>query len=82
MPNAISADGSIITFWSTGRELIANDTNETIDVFVVEIPNDNEESNELNDKTTVCHKGKKSLVISEHAVQEHIKHGDVLGTCD
>lgn len=32
-------------------------------------------------KAFVCHKGKKSLSISEAAVNAHLKHGDYLGPC-
>lgn len=33
-----------------------------------------------NDKVTVCHKG-KTLCISPSAVNAHLNHGDVLGSC-
>ena len=32
-------------------------------------------------KVTVCHKGKKSISISQNAVPAHQRHGDTLGTC-
>jgi hypothetical protein len=32
-------------------------------------------------KTTVCHKGKKTISIGNAAVAAHLRHGDVVGTC-
>ena len=32
-------------------------------------------------KIDVCHKGKKTINISNHAVPAHIAHGDTLGPC-
>jgi hypothetical protein len=32
-------------------------------------------------KTTVCHKGKKTVRISNKAVRSHVRHGDKLGPC-
>jgi hypothetical protein len=32
-------------------------------------------------KTTVCHKGKKTVRISNKAVRSHVRHGDELGPC-
>jgi hypothetical protein len=29
----------------------------------------------------VCHKGKKTLVLPQEAVQAHLDHGDSLGPC-
>ncbi len=34
-----------------------------------------------NDKVLVCHKGKKTICISEPDVADHIDHGDQLGEC-
>jgi hypothetical protein len=33
------------------------------------------------DKALVCHKGKKTLEVSEAAVGAHLKHGDQRGAC-
>lgn len=33
------------------------------------------------DKVTVCHKGKKTLVIARPALQAHLGHGDTRGPC-
>jgi len=33
-------------------------------------------------KVDVCHKGRKTLNISENAVSAHLAHGDSLGACD
>ena len=30
---------------------------------------------------TVCHKGKKTLVLPDDAVQAHLSHGDSYGSC-
>ena len=35
-----------------------------------------------NEKVIVCHKEKKSLRISENALQAHLNHGDTEGQCD
>jgi hypothetical protein len=32
-------------------------------------------------KTTVCHKGKKSISIGNPAVPAHLRHGDTVGSC-
>ncbi len=32
-------------------------------------------------KTTVCHKGKKTISIGNAAVPAHLRHGDTVGTC-
>jgi hypothetical protein len=32
-------------------------------------------------KTVICHKGKKTLSISDAAVEAHLKHGDLIGAC-
>ena len=32
-------------------------------------------------KTTVCHKGKKSISIGNPAVPAHLRHGDTVGPC-
>lgn len=34
-----------------------------------------------NDKVTVCHKDKNTLVISNNALQAHLNHGDTKGAC-
>lgn len=34
------------------------------------------------DKVTVCHKGKKTLVIPSSAVSAHLGHGDERGPCE
>ena len=34
-----------------------------------------------NDKVTLCHKGKKTLVVDASAVADHLAHGDTLGPC-
>jgi hypothetical protein len=33
-------------------------------------------------KVTLCHKGKKTIRVSKHAVRKHLRHGDTLGRCD
>ena len=33
------------------------------------------------DKVTVCHKDKKTLVLPSSAVDAHLGHGDTLGPC-
>lgn len=35
-----------------------------------------------NSKVDICHKGKKTISVSENAISAHLKHGDVIGTCD
>lgn len=35
-----------------------------------------------DDKVAVCHKGKKTLMLPESAVDAHIGHGDTLGPCN
>ncbi len=40
---------------------------------------DNEEDD--NEKVFVCHKGKKTISISENALPAHLKHGDSIGEC-
>lgn len=32
-------------------------------------------------KSEVCHKGKKTLVVADAAVDAHLSHGDHLGHC-
>jgi len=32
-------------------------------------------------KTPVCHKGKKTLYVGDSAVDAHLKHGDYVGVC-
>ena len=34
------------------------------------------------DKVTICHKNKKTLVLPQSAVSAHLGHGDVYGPCD
>jgi len=34
------------------------------------------------DKVTICHKGKKTLVLPESAVSAHLGHGDTYGACE
>lgn len=36
----------------------------------------------LSAKEMMCHKDKKSVLISESAVSAHLGHGDTLGACD
>jgi hypothetical protein len=33
-------------------------------------------------KVMVCHKGKRTIRVSKHAVAKHLAHGDTLGRCD
>ena len=33
-------------------------------------------------KVTVCHKNKKTLVLPESAVSAHLGHGDTYGPCE
>lgn len=35
-----------------------------------------------NNKVQVCHKGKKTICISKQKLQDHLNHGDTLGTCN
>ena len=35
-----------------------------------------------NDKVLVCHDGKDTKCVKSSEVQNHLKHGDMLGTCD
>jgi microcystin-dependent protein len=32
-------------------------------------------------KTTICHKGKVTITVSNKALPAHLKHGDTVGTC-
>lgn len=32
-------------------------------------------------KVKMCHKGKKTITVSRHAVPAHLRHGDTLGSC-
>jgi hypothetical protein len=32
-------------------------------------------------KVAVCHKGRKTIIISARAVPAHLRHGDTLGPC-
>ncbi|HSH41811.1 MAG TPA: hypothetical protein VK973_06770 [Arenicellales bacterium] len=34
------------------------------------------------DKVTLCHKGKKTLILPESAVSAHLGHGDTYGPCE
>jgi len=34
------------------------------------------------DKVTICHKNKKTLVLPQSAVSAHLGHGDVYGPCE
>lgn len=34
-----------------------------------------------DDKVTICHKNKKTLVLPESAVSAHLGHGDSYGPC-
>ena len=34
------------------------------------------------EKVTVCHKNKKTLVLPESAVSAHLGHGDTYGPCE
>jgi hypothetical protein len=34
-----------------------------------------------DNKTAVCHKGKKTLYVGDSAVDAHLKHGDYVGAC-
>jgi hypothetical protein len=36
---------------------------------------------QYGEKTTVCHKGKKSISIGNAAVAAHLRHGDTVGSC-
>ena len=35
-----------------------------------------------NDQVTLCHDGKSTRCVKSSDVQNHLKHGDLLGTCD
>jgi len=44
--------------------------------------NDDDDNNDhVHEKILVCHKGKKTISISENALHAHLKHGDVIGEC-
>ncbi len=43
---------------------------------------DDDDSDDDNDKVLVCHKGKKTLSISDDALRAHLAHGDYKGKCD
>ena len=43
---------------------------------------DGEDDSGSGDKATVCHKGKKTLEIPASSLQQHLDHGDTLGSCD
>lgn len=32
-------------------------------------------------KVTICHKGKNTITVSEHALKAHLAHGDMVGPC-
>jgi len=32
-------------------------------------------------EVTLCHKGKKTITVSENAVPAHLRHGDTVGPC-
>ena len=34
-----------------------------------------------DNKTPVCHKGKKTIYVGDSAVDAHLKHGDYVGPC-
>jgi|GEM_PF-1955085 hypothetical protein len=34
-----------------------------------------------DNKTPVCHKGKKTIYVGDSAVDAHLKHGDYVGVC-
>jgi hypothetical protein len=34
-----------------------------------------------DNKTPVCHKGKKTIYVGDSAVDAHLKHGDYVGAC-
>lgn len=50
-------------------------------VTVIVTSVDDESDEEHNDKVNICHKDKKTISVSEHAIPAHLKHGDVLGVC-
>lgn len=35
-----------------------------------------------DDKVTICHKNRKTLVLPESAVSAHLAHGDTYGPCE
>ncbi len=35
-----------------------------------------------DDKVTICHKNRKTLVLPESAVSAHLGHGDTYGPCE
>ncbi|MDZ7839873.1 MAG: hypothetical protein U5R46_03495 [Gammaproteobacteria bacterium] len=35
-----------------------------------------------DDKVTICHKNKDTLVVPESAVSAHLAHGDTYGPCE
>jgi VCBS repeat-containing protein len=41
----------------------------------------NDDDNDDNEKILVCHKGKKTISISENGLSGHLKHGDSVGEC-
>lgn len=41
----------------------------------------NDDDDDNNEKILVCHKGKKTLSISENGLSGHLKHGDFIGEC-
>ena len=43
---------------------------------------DDDNDDEDHKKVIVCHKGKKTISISENALQTHLNHGDIEGNCD
>jgi len=38
-------------------------------------------SNSVSEKVTICHKGKKTVDVTQSEVNDHVNHGDVLGAC-
>lgn len=52
----------------------------TITVIVTSV--DDESDEEHDGKVNICHKDKKTISVSEHAIPAHLKHGDILGVCD
>lgn len=36
---------------------------------------------ESKGKVAICHKGKKTIYVSEAAVKAHLGHGDYVGVC-
>lgn len=43
----------------------------------VVVPSEPQQDN----KTAVCHKGKKTLYVGDSAVDAHLNHGDYVGPC-